>query len=138
MMSDLAEFPLDDAPPVPRRSRREILAEVALAAPNLVKLLYRLMRDRRVPLRRKVLVGGAGLYLVSPLDLIPELLLPVLGQLDDLVLVVFSVHYLLGGADEATVAEYWDGSQDALELVTALIEWGSELVPAPLRKALAR
>ena len=137
-MSELAEFPLDEAPPVPRRSRREILAEVALAAPNLVKLLYRLMRDPRVPLRRKLLVGGAGVYLVSPFDLVPEMLLPVLGQLDDLVLIVFSVHYLLRGADDATVAEYWDGSQDALELVAALLEWGSELVPAPLRKALSR
>ena len=46
-MSELAEFPLDDAVPTPRRSRREILTEVALAAPNLMKLLYRLMRDRR-------------------------------------------------------------------------------------------
>ena len=137
-MSELAEFPLDDGLPVPRRGRREILAEIALAAPNLVKLLYRLMRDPRVPVRRKVLVGGAGLYLISPFDLVPEMLLPVLGQLDDLLLVVFSVHYLLRGADDDTVAEYWDGSQDSLELVAALLEWGSELVPAPLRKALSR
>jgi uncharacterized membrane protein YkvA (DUF1232 family) len=137
-MSELVGFPLDDGPPVPRRGRREILAEVARSAPNLVKLLYRLMRDPRVPLHRKMLVGGAGLYLVSPFDLVPEMLFPVLGQLDDLVLVVFSVHYLLRGADEDTVAEYWDGSQDALELVAALLEWGSELVPAPLRKALSR
>ncbi len=137
-MSELAEFPLDDAVPTPRRSRREILTEVALAAPNLVKLLYRLMRDPRVPARRKLLVGGAGLYLISPLDLVPEVLLPVIGQLDDLVLVVFSIHYLLRGADDATVAEYWDGSQDALELVAALLEWGSELVPAPVRRMLTR
>ena len=137
-MSEPAGFPLDDATPTPRRSRSEILTEVALATPNLVKLLFRLLRDPRVPRRRKILVGGAGLYLVSPLDLIPEMLLPVIGQLDDLLLVVFSVHYLLRGADEATIAEYWDGSQDALELVTALLEWGSELVPAPVRRLLSR
>ncbi len=137
-MTESAKFPLDDAPPAPRRTALEILAELTLSLPNLVKLLYRLLRDPRVPVRRKILVGAAGLYLVSPIDLVPDALVPVLGQLDDLVLVVFSVHYLLHGADEATITEYWDGSQDALELVAALLEWGSELVPAPLRRALTR
>lgn len=131
-------FPIDDAPPTPRRSRVDIVKEGLMAGPNLVKLLLRLLRDPRVPARRKVFVGAAGLYLVSPIDLVPEVLLPVLGQLDDLLLVVFSIHYLLRGVDEPTLAEYWDGSQDALELVTALIDFGAELIPAPIRKALSR
>ena len=129
---------IDRAEPTPRRTPRQVMAEVALAAPNLVKLLYRLLRDPRVPWRRKALVGAAGLYVISPLDLVPELFLPVLGQLDDLMLVVFSIHYLLSGVDADTLEEYWDGSQDALELVAALLEWGSEMVPAPVRRFLSR
>ncbi len=131
-------FTIDDRVPQPRRTPRQILGEALLVAPNLAKLLYRLLRDPRVPARRKVLVGAAGLYLASPIDLIPEMLVPVLGQLDDLLLVVLSIHYLVASVDDAVAAEYWDGSEDALELVSAMIEWMSDLVPGPVRKMLAR
>jgi uncharacterized membrane protein YkvA (DUF1232 family) len=42
----------------------------------------RYLFDRRVPLLRKVLILGALIYLISPIDVIPDLL-PVLGWLDD-------------------------------------------------------
>lgn len=138
MMSDGAPFTIDEAPPAPRRSTWEIITEAALAVPHLLELLVRLMSDGRVPVRRKVLVGAAALYMASPIDLVPELLLPVIGQLDDLLIVVFSIHYLLRSADDEMMAEYWRGSQDSLELVSALLEWGSELLPRPVRKALER
>lgn len=135
-MVETTGFTIDVAAPTPRRTARDLLGEAIMAMPNLAKLLYRLLRDPRVSRRRKLMVGAAGLYMASPIDLVPEVLLPVLGQLDDLVIMVFAVHYLLGGADEETVADYWDGSRDALDLVSALIEWGAEFLPKPLRRAL--
>jgi uncharacterized membrane protein YkvA (DUF1232 family) len=48
-----------------------------------VKLIIRLMGDRRVNFFLKLLPVGALIYLVSPIDLIPGAVLPVIGALDD-------------------------------------------------------
>jgi uncharacterized membrane protein YkvA (DUF1232 family) len=48
-----------------------------------VKLIIRLMGDRRVNFFLKLLPVGALIYLVSPIDLIPGAILPVIGALDD-------------------------------------------------------
>jgi uncharacterized membrane protein YkvA (DUF1232 family) len=52
--------------------------------PSFVKLYWRLFRDRRVPLLPKALLVLLAVYLLSPLDVVPELV-PVLGATDDLV-----------------------------------------------------
>lgn len=50
-----------------------------------LRLVWRLLRDRRVPAGLKVLPALAVLYVISPLDVIPDFL-PVRGQLDDIVI----------------------------------------------------
>jgi uncharacterized membrane protein YkvA (DUF1232 family) len=51
--------------------------------PRYLRLYVRLMGDARVPVRLKLIVVAALAYLISPIDLTPDLLVPVLGQLDD-------------------------------------------------------
>jgi uncharacterized membrane protein YkvA (DUF1232 family) len=123
--------------PTPRRSRVEMAAEAVLALPNLLKLCARLLKDPRVPRRTKAMLGVAGLYFASPIDLIPEILFPVVGQVDDVLVIAFAVHRLLDSVDPEVLAEYWDGEQDALELVAALVAWGAGLLPRPLRRLLS-
>ena len=48
-----------------------------------VKLILRLMGDRRVSFWLKVIPVAGLLYLISPLDLIPDIALPLIGELDD-------------------------------------------------------
>jgi uncharacterized membrane protein YkvA (DUF1232 family) len=122
--------------PTPRRSGAELLREAILVLPNLVKLMARLLRDPRVPRRRKLLMGFAGLYVMSPVDLIPEALFPVIGQVDDLLLMVFSINHLLNGVPPTVLREYWDGDPEALEVVYGVINWVADFMPPPLRSAL--
>jgi len=56
--------------------------------------LYLAGRDPRVPLLAKLLVGLVVAYALSPIDLIPDFI-PVMGQLDDLVLVPLGIHLAL-------------------------------------------
>ncbi len=49
------------------------------------KLILRLIGDRRVNFLLKLLPVGALIYLVSPIDLLPGAVLPVIGALDDAV-----------------------------------------------------
>ncbi len=51
------------------------------------RLIWRLMRDRRVPLMAKFIPVLALAYVVTPIDLIPDFL-PIRGQMDDIVVVV--------------------------------------------------
>jgi uncharacterized membrane protein YkvA (DUF1232 family) len=50
------------------------------------RLLWRLARDPQVPLRAKAVLPAIAAYLAMPIDIIPDFI-PVLGQLDDLVVV---------------------------------------------------
>lgn len=79
----------------------------------------------------------ALLYAASPIDIIPEMLVPIVGRIDDVLLLALAVHLLLRGADDEVVAQYWDGDEDTLEIVTAIIDWASELVPWRVRRLLA-
>jgi uncharacterized membrane protein YkvA (DUF1232 family) len=57
------------------------------------KLIYRLLRDDRVSWWLKILPLGGLIYLISPLGLIPDITLPVIGELDD-VAVLWITNYL--------------------------------------------
>ncbi len=48
-----------------------------------VKLILRLIRDRRVSPWLKIIPIAGLAYLISPLDLIPDIALPIIGELDD-------------------------------------------------------
>ena len=107
------------------------------AVPNLIKLGYRLLRDRRVPVKHKAFLWAALAYGVAPVDLIPDFI-PFIGRADDLLILAFALNSLFEAAGEAVVHEHWDGTGDVLEIVSGVIEWGASLVPWPLRRAIKR
>jgi uncharacterized membrane protein YkvA (DUF1232 family) len=61
-----------------------------------------LLRDPRVPRLPRVLVGVAVLYLLSPVDLVPELLTPIFGFLDDALLLWLSLRWLVRSGPPTT------------------------------------
>ncbi len=71
-----------------------------------VQLAWRLLWDPRVPLSTKlVLPGLMGLYLLSPIDALPDVLLP-LGQLDDLVVLLLGMSLFIELCPADIVAEH--------------------------------
>jgi uncharacterized membrane protein YkvA (DUF1232 family) len=75
-----------------RRLPPGILKDLAGFLPACLTLLRRLRADPRVPRRAKLAVLVAGLWVLSPIDLIPEFL-PVIGPLDDVVVVALALRY---------------------------------------------
>jgi len=124
-----------DETPVPKRQAKAIAREAIVLIPNVVKLLGRLVRDPRVSVRRKSFAVAALIYVVSPIDLIPDFVAGF-GQLDDLVIVAVALNHLIAGAGRDVVEEHWDGSTDSLDLVLSATEWGNEIIPRPLRRLL--
>ena len=116
---------------------RRIAADAVTTIPNLVRLLGRLVRDPRVPRRTKIVLGAALAYVVSPVDLVPDFI-PGAGVADDILLLAFAVNHLVQVAGEDVVLEHWDGPRDLLELVRAVLDVASDMVPARLRRLIGR
>ena len=112
------------------------LSEYVLLLPRLVRLVARLMRDERVPPKLKAKLVFVGVYLVSPIDLIPAFV-PGIGQLDDLVLLALALDGLLNHVPEEVVREHWEGAEDVLEVVREVLRQFTGRVPWPLRRMLA-
>jgi uncharacterized membrane protein YkvA (DUF1232 family) len=84
--------------------------------PDCLLLTQRLLRDPRVPRRRKLLLLALIAYLASPLDLVPDFI-PVAGQLDDAILVALVLRAVLRSGGDALVREHWPGPQRSLAVV---------------------
>ncbi len=128
---------IDDDPGPAPRTGTDLLKEALLALPNLTVLLYRLLRDPAVPARRKLVAGTVAAYVLSPIDLIPDFV-PVAGQVDDLLMVALALDHLIKGTPDEIVLAHWPGTEDALDLISGIVTWAAELVPAPLRRLIAR
>jgi uncharacterized membrane protein YkvA (DUF1232 family) len=116
-----------------KEAQQTKLKEYALLAPRLVKLLWRLARDPRVPARSKATLVLLMGYIVSPVDLIPDFL-PGIGQMDELVIAAFALDQMLNRVPPEVVREHWDGDKDILEIVQEVLDIATAFVPASLKK----
>jgi uncharacterized membrane protein YkvA (DUF1232 family) len=99
--------------------RRESARALAGFIPDCIVLCSRLLRDPRVPRRKKALLVALTGYLALPFDLVPDFI-PVAGQLDDVVIVALVLRSLLRGGGESVIREHWPGPPGSLALVLRL------------------
>jgi uncharacterized membrane protein YkvA (DUF1232 family) len=90
------------------------LRELARFIPACVTAIGRLRADPRVPRRAKVAIVIAALWLASPIDLLPEFL-PVIGPLDDVVVVALALRYAGRQVPRDVLLEAWPGDSALLE-----------------------
>jgi uncharacterized membrane protein YkvA (DUF1232 family) len=116
---------------------QRLIADAALMLPNLVKLIGRLLLDPRVPRRAKITLGLAGAYVVSPIDLIPDII-PVIGWADDVILMMFAIDSLIERAGQDIVEEHWDGPGDLLSMVREVVGLSRQVLPKRFGGAIDR
>ena len=80
--------------------------ELARFLPACVTTVRRLRSNPDVPRRAKLAVGFAGLWVLSPIDLIPEFL-PVIGPLDDVVVIALALRYAARRVPREVLFEAW-------------------------------
>lgn len=110
---------------------------IASRAPLYARLMLALLVDERTPAARKVLLAGAAGYLLVGRDLIPDDI-PVLGGLDDLVIVVLAVDLFLDGVPQELLDEKLaelDIDRIAFDQDIARIR---RLTPGPVRRTIRR
>ncbi len=92
------------------------LGEYLFALPDLFVLVCRLASDKRVPMKKKVVVAGIISYVLMPLDIVPDFI-PVIGYLDDLVLIVMGLNIVLNDIEKKVLLDNWSGEGDLLDLM---------------------
>lgn len=105
--------------------RRWQARELATLIPNLLSLLRDLLRDPRAPRSSKLWLGFALVWIVSPIDLVPEFI-PVVGPLDDVIVAALVLRHLLRRTDRAMILEHWRGDPATLEAIVG---------PGPARRS---
>ncbi len=110
---------------------------VASRVPDYARLVTALVLDERMPKDRKVLLGAAAGYLVLGRDIIPDDL-PIIGGLDDLVVVVLAVDLFLDGVPRDLLEEKLldlDIDRASFDRDIAQIR---RLTPGPVRRTIRR
>lgn len=111
------------------------MTNLLLVIPNLLLLSARLMVDPRVSAKERLLVAGAIVYALMPLDFIPDML-PFIGQVDDAYLIALTLLRLMTVTDPRVVREHWRGGGDVVELIGATALIAGRLLPKRIRRVL--
>jgi uncharacterized membrane protein YkvA (DUF1232 family) len=121
-----------------RREKREAKGRVrsfVMFLPNMVMLMGRLLKDARVPAAEKALFAAAIVYVISPLDLIPDLF-PFIGQVDDLYVVALVLLRLVNRSDESVVRRHWSGGGDIVALADSIANIAPRFLPPRIARVL--
>lgn len=121
-----------------RREKSELkgrMRSFLMFLPNMVMLLGRLLKDARVPTAEKALFLAAIVYVISPLDLIPDVF-PFIGQIDDIYVVALTLLRLVNRTDESIIRRHWTGGGDIVSLANSIANIAPKLLPKRIARVL--
>jgi uncharacterized membrane protein YkvA (DUF1232 family) len=109
--------------------------ELLLVLPDFFILLTRLMADSRVPSRTKIFIGAVIAYLALPIDFIPDFI-PIVGHLDDLVLVAYALKKIMNDIGQDILLENWSGQRNMLETIQNIIATAEKMLNQKVLKKI--
>jgi uncharacterized membrane protein YkvA (DUF1232 family) len=118
-----------------KSEKKKKLRELLLFIPKLLKLLYDLLKDPRISQADKAILAGVIIYVIVPIDVIPDFI-PFVGMIDDSYLVAIALLRLLNRADRQVVLDHWDGNIDIKQLVESIANITTYFLPERIRNVL--
>lgn len=118
-----------------KRELRGRMGNFLMFLPNMAKLLGRLLTDARVPSAEKALFVAAIVYVLMPVDLIPDIF-PFIGQVDDIYVVALTLLRLVNRTDETVVREHWTGGGDIVGLADSIAGLAPKFLPKRVTRVL--
>ncbi|MGD9562001.1 MAG: YkvA family protein [Pyrinomonadaceae bacterium] len=119
-----------------RKEAKGRMRNFLMFLPNMVLLLGRLLKDSRVPGAEKALFLAAIVYVISPIDLIPDLF-PFIGQVDDIYVVALTLLRLINRSDATVVRQHWPGGGDIVSLADSIAGLAPMLLPKRVTRVLS-
>jgi uncharacterized membrane protein YkvA (DUF1232 family) len=102
------------------RPRDVRLGELVRIVPDVFRLGRDIVADRAAPLGGRAAFVGLVLWLLNPIDVIPEFI-PVLGPLDDVIVAVLVLRYARRRLGDEELRGRWRGSPEGYQLLTGVI-----------------
>ena len=102
------------------RPRGVPAAELLRLVPDTTRLLRALLSDPTVPRDVRVVLVGLLIWIVSPIDLIPEFI-PVIGPIDDIVVAVAALRYARRRIGVAGLRARWPGTDTGFSVLAQLL-----------------
>lgn len=105
------------------------------ALPDVVRALARVVADPALPRTVKIALAAALVYLLSPLDLVPDVV-PFLGWIDDVLIGAVVVDGVLSFVDRGLLLRYWPGGPDSLDQIARVARVLAAWVPRRVKQRL--
>jgi uncharacterized membrane protein YkvA (DUF1232 family) len=102
------------------RPRHVSLADLVRIVPDVLRLASGLLRDRASPLSVRLAVVGLLVWLINPIDQIPEFI-PILGPIDDVVVAVLVLRYVRRRLGTDEFRRRWPGTPEGYELLIGVL-----------------
>jgi uncharacterized membrane protein YkvA (DUF1232 family) len=134
-MADIAKLKTKPAHGVKAEAKGR-MRNFMMFLPNMVTLLGRMLKDARVPTAEKALFLAAIVYVISPIDLIPDLF-PFIGQVDDIYVVALTLLRLINRSDATVVRQHWSGGGDIVSLADSIAGIAPMLLPKRVSRVLS-
>lgn len=94
--------------------------ELARLVPDILRLVRDLVTDRSAPRGVRVALVILLVWLISPIDLVPEFI-PVLGPLDDVIVAVIVLRYVRRRLGDVELRRRWRGTDDGYRVLSAFL-----------------
>jgi len=109
-----------------------------MAAPDLLHLLCKLSFEKDVPVKERAKLATALAYFISPIDLIPEAMIGVIGYTEDIVLAAYVLNSIINKTSIETVKKHWAGDIDVFHVIQEILRVADEMIGSGLFKRLKK
>ena len=89
---------------------------------EMAALLFRLLKDKRVSLKTKLIISGAVAYIAFPTDIIPDNI-PFIGKVDEIAVAFFALERVIADVPVKVVLENWEGKNDIVFVLKNIVEY---------------
>lgn len=97
--------------------------------PDVIALIYRLLKDKRVPVKTKIAMSASICYITIPSDMIPDKV-PFIGKIDDLAVAFFALNKVIKDVPTKVILENWEGKNNIVTVLKTLAEYVTDFTGA--------
>jgi uncharacterized membrane protein YkvA (DUF1232 family) len=125
--------PKDEYTRVREKIRRRVpdkydrVLQYTMLVPDITALLWRLLKDNRVPVKAKVKLGAVIAYLASPVDILPDFI-PLIGKVDDVAIAFFGLNAIINEVPEELILQNWQGEENVVLVTKEAVSYISKVV----------
>ena len=102
------------------------ISDYIFVIPDLITLIYRLLKDNRVSMKTKIAVSASLAYTCFPSDLIPDKI-PFIGKIDDVAVLLFALDRIAKDIPPNVILENWAGNDDLIEFLKVALDYVKDI-----------